>query len=161
MQTPSCIHWTLTVPLQASYQVSQVGELIPVDVPPLDVVLVGLQRQDGWFRGRPLELREERKCTTPPIRTTQTLTSPGRRAHHPLCQYEALMLAWPRGFLSLIRSMWALLLVDSRGKHAVLSNSRGEKKNIRSWLSMMTTLLNICQASKCKHKRKKSYDYFV
>lgn len=51
------------------------GEPVLVDVPPLDVVLVGLQRQDRWFRGRPLELREERKCTTPPVRTTQTLTS--------------------------------------------------------------------------------------
>lgn len=64
------------------------GEPVLVDVPPLDVVLVGLQRQDRWFRGRPLELREERKCTTPPVRTTQTLTSPGRRAHRPFCQYK-------------------------------------------------------------------------
>lgn len=40
----------------ASYQVCQMGELVPVDVPPLHVVLMGLQRQDGRFCGGLLEL---------------------------------------------------------------------------------------------------------
>lgn len=39
------------------------SELILVDVPPLDMVLMCLQGQDRWFCGRVLELNEQRAET--------------------------------------------------------------------------------------------------
>ena len=49
--------------MEESYQVSQMGQLVPLDVPPLHVVLRGLQRQNRWFRGCALELKEEKVQT--------------------------------------------------------------------------------------------------
>lgn len=63
-------------------------------------------------------------------------------------------LTWPWGFLSLIRSMWALRHMDSRGDTPYLAIHQG-KKNIRSQLRRMTTHNPAQHMSsfECKHKQ--------
>lgn len=67
------------------------SELVPVDVPPLDAVLLGLQSQDGRLRGRVLELKRGERVQTRQHVRGWTLASPGRGARHPLCQQKTLM----------------------------------------------------------------------
>lgn len=63
------------------------SQLILAHVPPLHVVLMGLQRQMRWFRGGLLQLMEETaQIHIRPIRTASP-TTPGGGAHRPFCQY--------------------------------------------------------------------------